>query len=104
MFRSLNISVASTTAYSNTYSITLDIPPHWIDKNVSDGVVLEAGTLSGLVYRLRGFQPRQETVALVDAVPYLQALEKGCVVLTGNLRDFDFMQQILPAGWVLFYR
>jgi hypothetical protein len=25
-------------------------------------------------------------------------------VLTGNLRDFDFMQQILPAGRVLFYR
>ena len=81
-----------------------DIPPHRVDQDISAGVVLEAGVLAGLVYRLSGFQRGQETAALVDAVLYLQALEKGYVVLTGNLRDFDFMQQILPAGRVLFYR
>lgn len=85
-------------------AVIRDIPPHRIDQDISAGVVLEAGVLAGLVYRLGGFQPGQETAALVDAVLYLQALEKGCVVLTGNLRDFDFMQQILPAGRVAFYR
>lgn len=81
-----------------------DIPPHRIDQDISAGVVLEAGILAGLVYRLGGFQPGQETSALVDTALYLQSLETGCVVLTANLRDFDFMQQILPAGRVLFYR
>jgi hypothetical protein len=81
-----------------------DIPPHRIDQSISGGVMLEAGVLAGLVYRLGGFQPGQETAALVDAALYLQALEKGYVVLTGNIRDFDFMQQIMPAGRVLLYR
>jgi predicted nucleic acid-binding protein len=81
-----------------------DIPRHRLDDAVSAGVLLEAGILSGLVFRLGGFQPGQEVAALNDATIYLHALECGYTVLTRNIRDFDFMSQIVPPGRVLFYR
>ncbi len=81
-----------------------DIPRHRVDDGVSAGVGLEAGILSGLVFRLGGFQPGQEVAALNDATIYLHGLRRGYIVLTRNVRDFDFMNQILPSGRVLFYR
>lgn len=69
----------------------------------SVGVSLEAGILSGLVFRLGGFQAGQEVAALIDATIYLHALEHGQAVLTRNRNDFDRMNQIMPAGRVLFY-
>jgi predicted nucleic acid-binding protein len=81
-----------------------DIPPHRLDDAISAGVLLEAGILSGLVFRLGGFQPGREVAALNDATIYLHALEHGYTVLTRNIRDFDFMNQIVPPGRVLFYR
>lgn len=81
-----------------------DLPPHRIENEVSAGILLEAGTLSGLVFRLGGVQPGQEVAALNDATLYLHALERGYTVLTRNIRDFDFMNQIMPSGRVLFHR
>ena len=69
-----------------------------------DTCVCEVGILSGLVFRLGGFQPGQEVAALNDATLYLHTLERGCTVLTSNIRDFDFMNQIVPSGRVLFHR
>ena len=80
-----------------------DIPLYRLD-DVSAGVTLEAGILSGLVFRLGGFQPGHEVAALNDATIYLHALERGYTVLTRNIRDFDFMNQIVPSGRVIFYR
>jgi predicted nucleic acid-binding protein len=70
----------------------------------SPGVCLEAGILAGLVFRLGGFQVGQEVAALNDATIYLHALEHGLTALTGNLNDFDRMNQIVPEGRVLFYQ
>ncbi len=42
--------------------------------------------------------------ALNGATIYLHALERGYAVLTRNIRGFDLMNHILPAGKVLFYR
>ena len=81
-----------------------EIPLHRLDEAISAGVILEAGILSGLVFRLGGFQPGQEVAALNDATLYLHALENGYTVLTRNIRDFDVMNQIVPQGRVLFYR
>jgi predicted nucleic acid-binding protein len=78
------------------------IPPHRLEMATSD-VVIEAGILAGLVYRLRGLQPGQEVVALSDAIVYLHAMANGQTVLTRNVRDFDIMNQILPEGRILFY-
>lgn len=80
-----------------------DIPRHRLEDG-SAGVLLEAGILSGLVFRLGGFQPGQEVAALNDATIYLHALDRGYAVLTRNIRDFDLMNQILPGGQVVFYR
>ncbi len=80
-----------------------DIPRHRLEDG-SAGVLLEAGILSGLVFRLGGFQPGQEVAALNDATIYLHALERGYAALTRNIRDFDLMNQILPEGRVVFYR
>jgi predicted nucleic acid-binding protein len=81
-----------------------DVPPHRLENDISAGVLLEAGILAGLVFRLGGFQEGREVAALIDATIYLHALERGYSVLTANIRDFDFMNQIVPAGRVLFYR
>ena len=78
------------------------IPPHRL-QTASESVVIEAGILAGLVFRLCGLQPGQEVAALNDATIYLHAMAQGQVVLTRNVRDFDAMQQILPDGQVLFY-
>ena len=81
-----------------------EIPRHRLEDAISAGVLLEAGIVSGLSFRLGGFQPGQEVAALNDATIYLHALERGYTVLTRNIRNFDFMNQIVPAGRVLFYR
>jgi predicted nucleic acid-binding protein len=81
-----------------------EVPSHRLDDAVSAGILLEAGIVSGLVFRLGGFQPGQEVAALNDATIYLQALDRGYTVLTRNIRDFDFMNQLVPAGRTLFYR
>ncbi len=54
-----------------------DIKPHCLDDAISAGVLLEAGILSGLVFRLGVFQSGQEVSALVDATIYLHAMERG---------------------------
>jgi len=51
-----------------------------------------------------GFQQHQTLHAINDAASYLHALDNGHRVPTRNIRVFDFMQQILPAGRVLYYR
>ncbi len=81
-----------------------DIRPHRIEQDISARVLMEAGILAGLVCRLGGLPPGREVAALNDATLYLHALEQGHTVLTGNIRDFDVLQQILPGGRVLFYR
>ncbi len=39
-----------------------------------------------------------------DAMLFLQARQLGASVLTGNVRDFDFLSQIIPSGRVILYR
>ncbi|RWK41206.1 hypothetical protein [Mesorhizobium sp.] len=67
----------------------------------SETAMGEAGMLAGLVTRLSG-AARGESL-LNDASLYLQALERGWIVLTRNVRDFDYFDQLLPVGRVLFY-
>ena len=81
-----------------------DIHGQRIDDSISAGVLLEAGILSGPVFRLGGFQPGREVAAMNDATIYLHALEHGYTVLTRNIRDFDLMNQIVSPGRVLLYR
>jgi hypothetical protein len=62
----------------------------------------KAGMLSGLVTRLTG-QPRTSAL-LNDALLFLQARDAGRDLLTGNVRDFDWFDQLLPGAGVMLYR
>jgi predicted nucleic acid-binding protein len=64
----------------------------------------EAGILAGLASRLAGGPSGRDRALLNDATLYLQAIEQGQVVLTRNIREFDWFDQLLPRNRVLFYR
>jgi predicted nucleic acid-binding protein len=64
----------------------------------------EAGILSGALARLQGYGKDQRRRILNDALLFASARKYGCVVLTRNLTDFDFLQQLDPSGRVLFYK
>lgn len=78
-----------------------DIPPHRLSAP-SDRACGEAGMLAGLVTRLTG--QRHAISLLNDAMLFLQAAEMGYDILTANVSDFDWFDQILPGTGVLFYR
>lgn len=80
------------------------VPPHRVEPGASPQVMLAAGILAGLVFRLGGRAKGQEVKALNDAVLYLHALERGHAVLTRNIGDFDLMNQLVPSGRMLLYR
>jgi hypothetical protein len=78
-----------------------DIPPHRLTAP-SIRACGEAGMLAGLVTRLTG---QQKNIALLnDAMLFLQAAEMGCDLLTANVWDFDFFDQLLPGTGVLIYQ
>jgi predicted nucleic acid-binding protein len=92
-----------TEAITRTIAeVVTGIPAHRLETSTAE-VVIEAGILAGLIFRLCGLQSGQEAAALNDAIVYLHAMANGLVVLTRNVRDFDVMNQILPDGRVLFY-
>jgi predicted nucleic acid-binding protein len=64
----------------------------------------EAGILAGLVARLANVGPHFGPALLNDAALYLQAAEQGQTLLTRNIREFDWFDQLLPGGRVFFYR
>jgi len=64
----------------------------------------EAGILSGVLARLQGYGKDERRRMLNDALLFASARKYGCAVLTRNLRDFDFLQQLDPSGMVLFYK
>ena len=78
------------------------IPGHRLEA-ASAEITIEAGILAGLVFRLCGLRTGREVAALNDAVVYLHAMVNGLTVLTRNVKEFDVMNQILPAGRMLFY-
>ena len=57
--------------------------------------------LAGLTLRLTG-SPKDQAL-LKNAILYLHAVERGCIVLTRNWTDFGVFQQLMPTGNVLFY-
>ncbi len=63
----------------------------------------EAGILSGVLARTQGYGREQRRRVLNDALLFETARKHGCVVLTRNVTDFDFLQQLDPSGYVLFY-
>jgi hypothetical protein len=67
-------------------------------------VLGKAALLSGILCRLQGYQKDKRLRALQDCVLFLQAQKLGFTVLTANIRDFDYLLQLIPNGRALFYR
>ena len=80
-----------------------NIPVHRLQAP-SVKALAEAGILSGVCARLQGLQRQEKQPLLNDAQLFLQALEQGCHLLTRNISDMDYLQQLLPNAQVLFYR
>jgi predicted nucleic acid-binding protein len=64
---------------------------------------LVAGVLSGILARLQGYGRTDRRRVLNDALVFATARKHGMAVLTRNVGDFDFLQQLDPSGRVVFY-
>jgi predicted nucleic acid-binding protein len=79
------------------------MPPHRIFAPDIE-VLGRAALLSGILCRLQGYAKDGKLRALQDCVLFLQARKLGLAVLTANVRDYDILLQLVPAGRALFYR
>lgn len=82
-----------------------DIPEHRL--HAPDAAIWgQAGVLAGVVFRLSNLPKGEghERRFINDALIFLQARQLGASVLTGNIRDFDFLSQIIPSGRVILYQ
>lgn len=77
--------------------------PHHRILNPDSKAWREAGILAGTLARLQQYGKSERQRAVADALIYLSAANNGCAVLTRNIADFDFLQQLAPFGRVLFY-
>src|SRR5436853_6298680 len=64
----------------------------------------DAGILTGTIARLQGIPKSDRRRILNDALIFASARKHGHTVLTRNVGDFDFLQQLDPSGKVAFYR
>jgi hypothetical protein len=105
-FGRLDPKHGSTKAVLETLAATVeDIPQHRL--HAPDAAVWgQAGVLAGLLFRLSNLPKGEghERRFVNDALVFLQARQLGASVLTGNVRDYDFLTQILPTGRIILYR
>lgn len=82
-----------------------DIPAHRLH-SPDASVWGQAGIVAGLLFRLSGLPKGEghERRFVNDALIFHQAGLLGAAVLTGNIRDFDYLSQLVPSVRVIFYR
>ena len=82
-----------------------DIPDHRLHAPPSS-VWGEAGMLAGELIHLSAASggAAHERRLLNDALLYLQARLLGASVLTGNVKDFDYLNRLVPSGRMVLYR
>jgi predicted nucleic acid-binding protein len=106
LFGRLDPSHPSTKSVLRPLRETIeDIPAHRLHAPI-DATWVEAGMLAGELARLSD-QPKGVGAArkfLNDALIFMQARRIGAEVLTANVRDFDFLDQLAPSGRVVYYR
>jgi hypothetical protein len=102
LFGALDPAHPGTAGALRQVGLTIDdIPRHRLSPP-SVRACGEAGMLAGLVTRLTG---QKNSLALLnDAMLFMQAAEMGCDVLTANVSDFDWFDQLIPGTGVLLYR
>lgn len=72
----------------------------------STKAIIQAGIVTGVIARRKTLPRHDRQPMLNDVTLLFHALEKGCVLLTGNISDFDLIEQVVPAARmrVLYYR
>jgi predicted nucleic acid-binding protein len=105
-FGRLNPKHPSTKAALEAIAATVeDIPVHRL--HAPDAPIWgQAGMLAGLLFRLSNLPKGEghERRFVNDALIFLQARQLGASVLTGNVREFDFLSQLVPSARVILYR
>lgn len=82
-----------------------DVPAHRL--HAPDAATWgQAVIVAGLLFRLSKMPKGEghERRYINDALIFLQARQLGASVLTGNIRDFDYLSQIIPTGHIILYR
>ena len=105
-FGRLDPNHASTKAVLKTIAATIeDIPEHRLH-SPDASIWGQAGVLAGILFRQSNLPKGEghERRFVNDALVFLQARHLGASVLTANVRDFDFLTQIMPTGRVILYR
>ncbi|MEX2694954.1 type II toxin-antitoxin system VapC family toxin [Rhizobium mongolense] len=106
VFGRLDPAHTSTKAVLKAVSETVsDIPSHRL--HAPDTATWgSAGILAGLIARLSNVPKNagHERRFLNDALVLLQAQNLGAAVLTGNIKNFDYLTQIVTSEQVIFYR
>lgn len=106
VFGRLDPSHAATKSILKTVQDTIaDIPAHRLSAPDVDAWGT-AGVLAGLLTRLTNAPKNQGHARrfLNDALILLQARNLGASVVTANIRDFDYLTQLVPSARVVFYR
>jgi len=80
-----------------------EIRPHRLTAPTIQALA-EAGIVTGMIARLTDLPKVDRQPMLNDATMFMQALENGFTMLTRNISDMDFIEQLAPVGRVLFYR
>jgi len=80
-----------------------DIPSHRLIAPDTD-MWGTGGILGGILFRLGSYPAGAQGKCLNDALVYLQGRKLGWPVVTGNITDFDFLNQLVPEGRILLYR
>lgn len=106
VFGRLDPAHPSTSGFLQTIrDVIEDIPRHRLQAPET-AIWGEAGMLAGELFRLSGARKGagHERKYLNDALIYLQARDIGASVLTGNVGDFDFLNQLVPGVPIILYR
>lgn len=80
---------------------------HWPENRVVSpdrAIWREAAILTGILARLHHARAEDRGRTMNDALIFLSALQHNCTVLSRNVRDFDLLMQLVPAGKAVFYR
>jgi predicted nucleic acid-binding protein len=79
------------------------MPEHRVHTPTAD-MLAEAGMLAGMLHRVNNHPKGTEGRLLCDALVFLTGRRHGLTVLTGNIKDFDLLNQVVPQAGLLFYR
>jgi hypothetical protein len=93
-----------TTMAANQIATLLGaIRPHRLFQPDAD-IVGRAAILAGVLCRIQNYAKDDRLRALNDCTVFLQAQKLGYSVLTRNIRDYDYLLQLMPQARVLLYR